>query len=323
MKFDIIKAAQSVIETEMVALDKTKLAIDENFCQIIDLILHCKGKLVITGIGKPGHIGCKMAASFASLGTPSFYLHPSEAMHGDLGMLGKDDVVLLLSYSGESNEVTALLPVIKEIGCSTIAITGNKESTLSKQCQYRFIFPHFEEACYLHLAPTSSTTALLALGDAMAVVLSKLRNYTREDFGLHHPAGALGRKLLIKVADIMHKGTENAVVKQGCSLKSAIVEMCSKGLSLVTIVDDQDKLIGILTDGDLRRMLEHDVDVYSAKIDDVMTRSPKSIDYHEMAVDALQFMNDRHITSLPVVDENQRVVGAILMQDIMNAGIVN
>lgn len=323
MKFDIIKAAQSVIDTEMVALDKTKLAIDENFCQIIDLILHCKGKLVITGIGKPGHIGCKMAASFASLGTPSFYLHPSEAMHGDLGMLGKDDVVLLLSYSGESNEVTALLPVIKEIGCSTIAITGNKESTLSRQCQYRFIFPHFEEACYLHLAPTSSTTALLALGDAMAVVLSKLRNYTREDFGLHHPAGALGRKLLIKVADIMHKGTENAVVKQGCSLKSAIVEMCSKGLSLVTIIDDQDKLIGILTDGDLRRMLEHDVDVYSAKIDDVMTRFPKSIDYHEMAVDALQFMNNKHITSLPVVDENQRVVGAILMQDIMNAGIVN
>lgn len=323
MKFDIIKAAQSVIETEMVALDKTKLAIDENFCQIIDLILHCKGKLVITGIGKPGHIGCKMAASFASLGTPSFYLHPSEAMHGDLGMLGKDDIVLLLSYSGESNEVTSLLPVIKEIGCCTIAITGNMESTLSKQCQYRFIFPHFEEACYLHLAPTSSTTALLALGDAMAVVLSKLRNYTREDFGLHHPAGALGRKLLIKVTDIMHKGTENAVVKQGCSLKSAIVEMCSKGLSLVTIVDDQDKLIGILTDGDLRRMLERDVDVYSAKIDYVMTKSPKSIDYHEMAVDALQFMNNKHITSLPVVDENQRVVGAILMQDIMNAGIVN
>lgn len=323
MNFDVIKAAQSVIETEIVALTKTKLALDEEFCQIIDLIFHCRGKLVITGIGKPGHIGCKMAASFASLGTPSFYLHPSEAMHGDLGMLGKEDIVMLLSYSGESNEVTALLPVIKEIGCETIAITGKADSTLSKQCKYRFIFPHFEEACYLHLAPTSSTTALLALGDAMAVVLSKLRNYTREDFGLHHPAGALGRKLLIKVADIMHKESDNAVVKKGCSLKNAIVEMSSKGLSMVTIVDDEDILAGILTDGDLRRMLEHGVDVYSVCIDDVMTKSPMFIDYHEMAVDALQFMNDKHITSLPVVDENKHVIGAILMQDIMKAGITN
>lgn len=323
MDFDVIKAAQSVIETEIVALNKTKDSLDENFYHIIELILHCKGKLVITGIGKPGHIARKMAASFASLGTPSFYLHPSEALHGDLGMLSKEDIVLLLSYSGESYEVTSLLPVITEIGCTTIAITGNAGSTLSKQCQYRFILPPFEEACYLHLAPTSSTTALLALGDAMAVVLSKLRNYTREDFGLHHPAGALGRKLLIKVSDLMHKDTDNAIVKNGCSLKNAIVEMSTKGLSMVTIVNDDNKLSGILTDGDLRRMLERGVNVYAVSVDEVMTKSPKFIDYHEMAVDALQFMNNKHITSLPVVNENMQVVGAILMQDIIKAGIVS
>lgn len=219
MDFDVIKAAQSVIETEIVALNKTKDSLDENFYHIIELILHCKGKLVITGIGKPGHIARKMAASFASLGTPSFYLHPSEALHGDLGMLEKEDLVLLLSYSGESNEVTALLPVIKEIGCTTIAITGNADSTLGLQCDYKFVFPHFEEACYLHLAPTSSTTALLALGDAMAVVLSKIRNYTREDFGLHHPGGTLGRQLLIKVSDLMHQGENNAIVKKDVHLK--------------------------------------------------------------------------------------------------------
>lgn len=323
MDFDVIKAAQSVIETEIIALNKTKDSLNENFCHIIELILHCKGKLVITGIGKPGHIARKMAASFASLGTPSFYLHPSEALHGDLGMLSKEDIVLLLSYSGESYEVTSLLPVINEIGCTTIAITGNEESTLSRECLYRFILPPFEEACYLHLAPTSSTTTLLALGDAMAVVLSKLRNYTREDFGLHHPAGALGRKLLTKVSDLMHKNTDNAIVKNGCSLKNAIVEMSTKGLSMVTIVNNNNKLSGILTDGDLRRMLERGVNVYAVSVDEVMTKSPKFIDYREMAVDALQFMNNKHITSLPVVNENMQVVGAILMQDIIKAGIVN
>ena len=322
MNFDVIKAAQSVIETEIVALNKTKNSLDTNFSHIIELILHCKGKLVITGIGKPGHIARKMAASFASLGTPSFYLHPSEALHGDLGMLEKEDLILLLSYSGESNEVTALLPVIKEIGCISIAITGKAESTLGRQCDYKFVFPPFEEACYLHLAPTSSTTALLALGDAMAVVLSQIRNYTREDFGLHHPGGALGKQLLIKVSDLMHQGKNNAIVKKGCSLKNAIVEMSSKGLSMVTIVNDDYTLCGILTDGGLRRMLERGVDVYSVNIDSVMTTSPKYINYHEMAVHALQFMNDKHITGMPVIDENNLVVGAILMQDILKSGIV-
>ena len=185
---------------------------DENFVQIVHLLLGCKGKVVLTGMGKPGHIATKMAATFASLGTPSFFMHPGEAMHGDLGMVEDKDVVMLMSYSGESTEVTQLLPVLKEIGCTTVAITGNKNSTLAKGCQYHFYFPKFEEACYMHLAPTSSTTSLLVLGDALAVVVSKLKNYTKEDFGLHHPAGSLGKKLLVKVKDLMYTEEKNAVV---------------------------------------------------------------------------------------------------------------
>lgn len=243
-------------------------------------------------------------------------------MHGDLGMVEKKDVVMLMSYSGESEEVTRLMPVLQEIGCTTIAITGKPKSTLAKECQYHFFFPEFEEACYMHLAPTSSTTALLVLGDALAVVASRAKNYTKEDFGLHHPAGALGKKLLVKVKDVMHSGKENAVVFEGSSLRSAIVEMSTKGLSMVTIVDKDMHLKGIITDGDLRRMLERGVDVYNECVDEVMTASPKYIDYREMAVNALQYMSNRKITCMPVLDENEKVVGSILMQDIFKAGIV-
>ncbi|MEE1328224.1 MAG: KpsF/GutQ family sugar-phosphate isomerase, partial [Oscillospiraceae bacterium] len=270
----------------------------------------------------PGHIGTKMAATLASLGTPAFFMHPAEAMHGDLGMVTKEDVVILMSYSGESEEVTRLMPVLQEIGCITVAITGNASSTLNRECMYHFVFPAFEEACYMHLAPTSSTTALLVLGDALAITVAKLRNYTKEDFGLHHPAGALGKKLLVKVSDVMHKGAENAVIPTGSSLRSAIVEMSSKGLSMVTIVDEEKRLKGIITDGDLRRMLEKGIDVYNETIDAVMTPNPKWIDCREMAVNALQFMSDRHITGMPVLDESGAVVGSVLMQDIFKAGIV-
>ena len=205
---------------------------------MVELILNCRGKLVLTGMGKPGHIATKIAATFASLGTPSFFMHPGEAMHGDLGMVEQKDVVILMSYSGESEEVTRLMPVLQEIGCTTIAITGKPKSTLARECQYHFFFPPFEEACYMHLAPTSSTTALLVLGDALALVVSRAKNYTKEDFGFHHPAGALGKKLLSKVQNLMHSGSENATVMTGSTLRSAIVEMSAKGLSMVTIVDD-------------------------------------------------------------------------------------
>lgn len=320
--FDIIAEAKSIFDKEMEALARTKDAIGEDFEAIIHLVLDCRGKVIFTGMGKPGHIGAKLAATFASLGTPAFFMHPAEAMHGDLGMVEEKDVVILTSYSGESEEVTRLLPVLQEIGCVTVAITGKPKSTLAKACQYHFFFPAFEEACFMHLAPTSSTTALLVLGDAMAVVASRAKHYTREDFGMHHPAGALGKQLLVKVQDVMHTDKDNAVVRRGSSLRSAIVEMSSKGLSMVTIVDEENRLAGIITDGDLRRMLERGVDVYNEIVDNVMTANPKWIDYREMAVNALQFMSDRKITCMPVLDENRQVVGSVLMQDIFKAGIV-
>lgn len=320
--FDYISEAKRIFDIEIEALGKTRDALGEDFEKIAQIILECEGKLVLTGMGKPGHIATKMAATFASLGTPSFFMHPGEAQHGDLGMIDKKDVVMLMSYSGESEEVTRLMPVLREIGCTTIAITGKPKSTLARECQYHFFFPEFEEACYMHLAPTSSTTALLALGDALALTVSRAKNYTKEDFGLHHPAGALGKKLLVRVKDLMHTGDGNAVVKLGSSLRSAIIEMSGKGLCMVTITDGDGRLSGIITDGDLRRMLEKGVDVYGECVDNVMTRSPKFADVRDMAVNALQYMSDNRITCLPVLDEDGKVVGSLLMQDIFKAGIV-
>lgn len=321
-KFDYISEAKKVFDKEIEALQKTRDALGEDFETILNLILDCEGKLILTGMGKPGHIATKMSATFASLGIPSFFMHPGEAMHGDLGMVEKKDVVMLMSYSGESEEVTRLMPVLKEIGCTTIAITGKPQSTLAQECQYHFFFPEFEEACYLHLAPTSSTTTLLVLGDALAVIASRAINYTRDDFGLHHPAGALGKKLLVKVKNLMYSGDEDAVVLEGSTLHQAIVEMSKKGLSMVTIVDAENNIKGIITDGDLRRMLDKNVDVYNAIVDDLMTKNPTTVDYREMAVNALQTMSDKKITCMPVVDEENKLVGTILMQDIFKAGIV-
>ena len=321
-RIDYITEAKKVFDKEIEALEKTKNALDGDFETILNLILDCKGKLILTGMGKPGHIATKMSATFASLGIPSFFMHPGEAMHGDLGMVEKKDVVMLMSYSGESEEVTRLMPVLKEIGCTTIAVTGKPNSTLAQDCKYHFFFPEFEEACYLHLAPTSSTTSLLVLGDALAVVASRAINYTRDDFGLHHPAGALGKKLLVKVKNLMYTGEDDATVPEGSTLHQAIVEMSKKGLSMVTIIDDDNNIKGIITDGDLRRMLDKNVDVYNAIVDDLMTKNPTIIDYREMAVNALQIMSDKKITCMPVVDEDDKLVGTILMQDIFKAGII-
>lgn len=322
MQFNVVEEAKNIFDKEILALEKTKNILGADFEKMVELVLHCQGKVVLTGMGKPGHIATKIAATLASLGTPSFFMHPGEAMHGDLGMVENKDVVILMSYSGESEEVTRLMPVLQEIGCTTLAITGKPNSTLAKECQYHFFFPEFEEACYMHLAPTSSTTALLVLGDALALVVSRAKNYTKEDFGLHHPAGALGKKLLVKVSDVMHQGGRNAVVREGDSLRNAIVEMSSKGLSMVTVVDEENRLKGIITDGDLRRMMEKGIDVYNEVIDNIMTKNPKWIDQREMAVNALQRMNDLHITCMPVLGEDDTVVGTVLMQDIIKAGIV-
>ena len=321
-QFDVIEEAHAVFDKEIEALTRTRDALGEDFSNMVDLVLNCRGKVVLTGMGKPGHIGTKIAATLASLGTPAFFMHPAEAMHGDLGMVEEKDVVILMSYSGESEEVTRLMPTLHEIGCKTVAITGKPKSTLAKECQYHFIFPEFEEACYMHLAPTSSTTALLVLGDALALVVSRAKNYTREDFGLYHPAGALGRKLLVHVSDLMHAGKENAVVREQSSLREAIVEMSSKGLSMVSVVDKDGKLKGVITDGDLRRMLERGIDVYHEVIDHVMTKTPRWNDSRDMAVNALQIMSDLKITGMPVLNEEQQAVGTILMQDIFKEGIV-
>ncbi len=322
MAFNIVTEAKSIFDKEIDALVKTRDVLGEDFETLSNLIINCKGKVVLTGMGKPSHIGAKMAATFASLGTPAFFMHPAEAQHGDLGMVESKDVVMLMSYSGESNEITGLLLPLAEIGCTTVAITGNPNSTLAKKCDYHFYFPPFEEACYMHLAPTSSTTALLVLGDALAVTISRAKNYTKSDYALHHPAGALGKKLLVKVSDIMHSGQQNAVVDENTSLRDAIVEMSSKGLSMVTIIHADGTLSGIITDGDLRRMLERGVDVYNETVSNVMICSPKWIDSREMAVNALQLMTERRITGMPVLDEMGKVVGSILMQDIYKAGIV-
>ncbi len=321
-QFNIVNEAKSIFDKEIGALLKVRDSLSEDFETLVKLVVECEGKVVLTGMGKPGHIGTKIAATLASLGTPSFFMHPGEALHGDLGMVEKKDVVIIMSYSGESDEVTRLMPTLHEIGCATVAITGKPKSTLARECDYHVFFPEFEEACYMHLAPTSSTTALLVLGDALALVVSRVKNYTKEDFGLHHPAGALGKKLLVKVSNIMHSGAENAVVQEGCSLKQAIVEMSAKGLSMVSIVDSDNRLKGIVTDGDLRRMFEKGIDVYNETVDNVMTKSPKAIDEREMAVNALQKMNDMHITGMPVLNSDGTVVGTILMQDIYKAGIV-
>ena len=321
-QFDIVAEARSVFNKEIEALLRTRDSLGADFETLVNLLLNCQGKVVLTGVGKPGHIGTKIAATLASLGTPSFFMHPAEAMHGDLGMVDSKDVVILMSYSGESEEVIRLLPVLQEIGCPMVAITGKEKSTLARECQYHIVFPEFEEACYMHLAPTSSTTALLVLGDALSLVVSRAKNYTQKDFGFHHPAGALGKKLLVKVCDVMHGGQENATILRGSTLRSAIVEMSTKALNMVTVVDENQQLLGIITDGDLRRMLERGVDVYNEIVDNVMTFNPKWIDSREMAVNALQKLNDLHITCMPVLNEAGVVVGSILMQDIIKAGIV-
>ncbi len=320
--FDILSEAARVFDVELAALAATKSTLGSSFETLAQTVLACTGKVILTGMGKPGHICEKIAASLASLGTPAFFMHPGEAMHGDLGMVSAHDVVLLVSYSGETAEVTGLLSALHEIGATTIALTGNPKSTLARGAKQAYCFPPFEEACYLHLAPTSSTTALLVLGDALAVTLARARGYTRADFGLHHPAGSLGKKLLLRVSDVMHGGAENATVTADASLRAAIVEMSKKGLSMVTVTDENGGLLGILTDGDLRRMLERGVDVYAESVANVMTKQPKWIASGEMAVNALQRMTDLTITGMPVLNDHGMVVGSVLMQDIIKTGIV-
>ena len=271
-------------------------------------------------MGKPGHIGTKIAATMASLGTPSFFLHPAEAQHGDLGMLREEDIVIAISFSGESEEVTRLIPSLKLIGSKLVGISGNENSTLIRNSDYSFVFPPFNEACAMNLAPTSSTTVALAFGDALAVCASKIYGFNEKNFALFHPAGSLGKKLVTKVSDLMKTGESNSVVPVGTSLKEAIVVMSQKALGIINVVDG-DKLAGVFTDGDLRRALANNIDVYHILIDELMIRTPVVISSDIMAIEALKLMNDKGISALPVVDDGV-LTGTIRINDITGMGIV-
>lgn len=319
-----INIAKEVFDLEIQALYDLRDTLDDSFIAIINAIMNCRGKIVVTGMGKCSHIGHKWAATLSSLGTPSFFLHPAEALHGDLGMVEKDDIVIALSNSGESEEIVRLLPNIKIIAADLIAITSNTDSTLASFADYRFILPNLIEACHMDLAPTSSTTAMLVLGDALAIVLSRLRNFQKDTYALYHPGGSLGKRLLVKTRDLMHSGKDNAVVHSGTPLKDAILEMSSKALSMVNIIQGEGRLIGIITDGDLRRFLERGYNVYDYVVDDVMTRDPITIDADILAVDCIScFKNSKRvITTLPVINNEGYLVGSIRVLDIINAGIV-
>ncbi|TDJ63424.1 MAG: KpsF/GutQ family sugar-phosphate isomerase [Proteobacteria bacterium] len=312
---------------DVVALEAKAVAaladrIDEGFVRACELILECKGRVIIVGVGKSGHIGGKIAATLASTGTPAFFVHPGEASHGDLGMITPEDIVLAISNSGESKEILTILPIIKRMGVKLIALTGNTSSSLTRQADASLDVSVEKEACPMNLSPTASTTAALAMGDAIAVALLRSRNFTREDFAGFHPGGLLGRRLLIYVEDIMHTGEQIPLVTHDASLQNALLEMTSKGLGMTGVVDKQGCLCGIYTDGDLRRTLNQGVDVYKAKISDVMTHDPTTIGAGRLAHEAVQLIRQHNFNGLYVVDSDNHVLGALNMQVLLRAGIV-
>ena len=318
---DKILEGKKVFDAEIRALELTRDSLGETCPGILDLITSCSGKVVITGMGKPGHIARKISATFASLGTPSFYLHPAEAMHGDLGMVSDDDIVIAISYSGESDEIINILPNIKLIGAKLIGITGNANSTLAKSSDIVQVFPKFEEACHLGLAPTSSTTAALCYGDALAVNASRIYGFTDEDFGKFHPAGSLGKKLLYHVNDVMIPAEETTIFDGDISLKETIVNMSKKRLGIVTMLSCN-KVTGVFTDGDLRRLLAKNADIYTLSLKEVMTANPVVVTEQTMAVDALKILKKKGLSAMPVTDENSNYCGIVTIHSIVRAGIV-
>ncbi|KRB02696.1 KpsF/GutQ family sugar-phosphate isomerase [Lysobacter sp. Root690] len=316
-------SGRRVFEIEGQALAAVAARIDGDFTAACKLILRAKGRVVCTGMGKSGHIARKIAATLASTGTPSFYVHPGEAGHGDLGMITDTDVVLALSYSGESDEVLMLLPVLKRQGNAVIGMTGRPHSTLARESDVHLDVSVPAEACPLALAPTSSTTASLAMGDAIAVALLEARGFTADDFARSHPAGALGRRLLLHITDVMHAGDEVPTVGADASVSEALVEMSRKRLGMTAVVDDARRLIGLYTDGDLRRTLDDPgVDLRTTHIKEVMTRSPKTIGADALAAEAAQIMETHKISGLLVVDTERRVVGALNIHDLLRARVV-
>ena len=319
---DLIASALRTIRLESEAITDLAPRIDSQFVKACELILNTEGRVVVVGMGKSGHIGRKIAATLASTGTAAFFVHPAEASHGDMGMITQKDVVLALSNSGTTSEIVTLLPLIKRLGINLISLTGNPDSVLAKAAQANLDASVAEEACPLNLAPTSSTTASLVLGDALAIALLEARGFTAEDFAFSHPGGALGRRLLLKVEDVMHKGNELPIVQSGTLLREALLEMTRKGLGMTAVIDTHGRLAGVFTDGDLRRTLDKGIDVRDAIIDDVMTRQSKTARAHMLAAEALKIMEDHKISGLVIIDENNCPVGALNMHDLLRAGVM-
>jgi arabinose-5-phosphate isomerase len=314
--------AREVLAIEAAAVGALAERIDDGFVRAVEVCLACRGRIVVLGMGKSGHVGSKLAATLASTGTPAFFVHPGEASHGDLGMITGDDVVLALSNSGETAELVTLLPLIKRLGVPLIALTGKPGSTLAKAATAHLDARVATEACPHNLAPTASTTAALALGDALAVALLEARGFTKEDFARSHPGGSLGRRLLLSVGDLMHAGDALPQVRAEAPLTEALLEMSRKRLGMTAIVDAQGVVLGVFTDGDLRRTLDKGVDVRTAKVGEVMTRSPKVARPAMLAGEALEMMDSKRINGLLVVDEQGRLCGALGMHDLLRAGVV-
>ena len=318
----ILNTAKNVLKIEADSIKKLITRLDESFVNAVDTLYSCKGRVIVTGMGKSGWIGNKIAATFASTGTPSFFLHPAEGSHGDLGMVVKDDVVLAISNSGETKEINEILQIIKRLGVKLISITGNLHSLLAKESDVTLDGRIDKEACPLGLAPTASTTVALALGDALAISLLKKRGFKKEEFALFHPGGQLGKKLLLKVENLIHKDNEMPVVSEDASMKKTIIEITSKKLGITIVVNKNGNLIGVITDGDLRRALEKYSDIMERKSSEIMTQNPKTIKSSSLAVEALRIMEKYSITSLVVQDKKRKPEGIIHLHDILRSGIV-
>jgi len=318
----IIEQAKRVLMIESKAIEALVDRIGEDFVQAVELIYKCSGRVVVTGMGKSGIIGKKIASTLASVGTPALFLHPAEGVHGDLGMVTRGDVIVCLSNSGETEELLKLLPVIKRFNIKLIAITGNTKSTLAKNSDVVLDASVDEEACPWDIVPTASTTASLAMGDAIAIALLDKKGFKKEDFALFHPAGSLGKSLLLTVNDLMHKGDAIPIVRENAPLKDIIYEISSKKLGVTTVVDGKRVLKGIVTDGDLRRLLEKGKDAFEIKAAEIMSKNPKTIDKDELAAKALQIMEQYSITSLLIVDGKNSPTGIVHLHDLLKAGVV-
>ncbi|MDC0611300.1 KpsF/GutQ family sugar-phosphate isomerase [Vibrio sp.] len=321
--FDYQSAAKQVLKTEIAGLVELEKFINDDFSRACELILsNSLGKVVVMGMGKSGHIGKKMAATLASTGSSAFFVHPGEASHGDLGMIEEQDIVIAISYSGESSEILSLFPILKRRAIRVISMTGNPASSMAQLSDIHLQVTVPEEACPLGLAPTSSTTATLVLGDALAIALLQARGFTKEDFAMSHPGGALGRKLLLLLEDIMHTGQELPRVSPNALIRDALLEISQKGLGMTTIVDENNHLLGLFTDGDLRRILDKKIDIHSSQIKNVMTHNPTTSSPKTLAVEGLNLMQDKRINGLVLVDAENKLVGALNMHDLLKAGVM-